>query len=108
MGQPGDAATSDYTSSVVEYGTTADHAAAVTLARQVPSATVKLVPGLTAGAVQLILGSDFTAVGTKTTTASKPLGAITGSYKASSPCRNSAFFGPNLPEPSGKVSCACR
>ena len=88
---------------MIEYGSVALHPAVNTLRQQFPDATVKLVPGLTSGRLQLILGTSFHALAPQ----SKPLGSISGSFKASSPCRNSAFFGPNLSKGSGKVSCAC-
>jgi LCP family protein required for cell wall assembly len=106
VGQPANAAASDYTHSVIEYGSAADEAAAKTLARQIPSATIELTTGLTAGTVTLILGSDFTALNAKAA-GSHPLGNLSGSFKASSACRNSAFFGANLPAPAGQVRCGC-
>ena len=102
-GQPADAATSNYVHTVIEYGSTADQAALDTLRQQIPGATVQLVPGVAAGTLQLILGTRFRALAAQ----SKPLGTISGSFKASSHCRNNAFFGPNLAKPSGKVRCAC-
>ena len=119
IGQPADAATTGYTGSVIEYAAAADRAAAATLAKHIAGATVQQASGVSAGTVQLILGSSFAGVtkaaggsGTGTGTGkgksgTKPLGNISGSYKASSSCRNSAFFGPNLPAPDRKVSCAC-
>jgi LCP family protein required for cell wall assembly len=112
IGQPADAATTGYVESIIEYSQPADRAAALTLAKQVSGAQVKLAPGVSAGTVTLILGSAFTSLATSAAakakgTASKPLGTIAGSYKASSSCRNSSFFGPNLPKPTSKVSCTC-
>jgi hypothetical protein len=103
VGPPADAATSNYVQSVIEYGSAAEHPAVDTLREQFPSATVKLVPGMTPGRLDLILGSTFRALPAQ----SKPLGSISGGFKASSHCRNGAFFGPNLAKPSGKVRCAC-
>jgi hypothetical protein len=103
VGQPANAASSSYEQSVIEYGSLAQHPAVDTLREQLPGATVKLVQGLTPGTLQLILGSRFRALAPP----SRPLGSISGSFKASSNCRNSAFFGPNLAKPSGKISCAC-
>ncbi len=103
VGQPADAATSNYVHTVIEYGSKADRAAVDTLREQIPQATAKLVPGMAAGTLQLIVGSSFHALAAQ----SKPLGTISGSFKASSHCRNNAFFGPNLAKPSGKVRCAC-
>jgi LCP family protein required for cell wall assembly len=103
VGQPGNAATSTYVQSVIEYGSAAEHPAVATLRQQFPNATVKQVTGLSPGTLQLILGTSFHALAAQ----SKPLGSISGSFKASSPCRNGAFFGPNLTKPSGKIRCAC-
>jgi LCP family protein required for cell wall assembly len=103
VGQPSNAAASNYVQSVIEYGSAAEHPAVDTLREQFPNATVKLVPGLAPGDLQLILGTSFRALPSQ----SKPLGSISGSFKASSHCRNAAFFGPNLAKPSGKVRCAC-
>jgi len=103
VGTPADAPTSNYVQSVIEYGSAAEHPAVATLREQFPAATVKLVPGLSPGELQLILGTSFHALAAQ----SKPLGTISGSFKANSHCRNGAFFGPNLAKPSGKVRCAC-
>jgi LCP family protein required for cell wall assembly len=103
IGQPANAASSDHVQSVIEYGSVAENPAVNTLRQQFPSATVKQVPGLTSGTLQLILGTSFHSLAPQ----SKPLGSIAGSFKASSNCRNKAFFGPNLNKPAGKVTCAC-
>jgi LCP family protein required for cell wall assembly len=103
VGQPSNATASTYVQSVIEYGSAAEQPAVDTLREQFPHATVKLVAGLKPGDLQLILGTSFHALAAR----SKPLGSISGSFKASSHCRNGAFFGPNLAKPSGKVRCAC-
>ena len=103
VGQPADAATSNYVHTVIEYGSKAEQAAVNTLKQQIPGATVKLASSVTAGTLQLILGSRFRALAAPT----KPLGTISGSFNASSHCRNSSFFGANLAKPAGKVRCAC-
>jgi len=61
------------------------------------------VPGLTPGKLRLIVGTSFRGLAPR----SKPLGSISDGFKASSHCRNGAFFGPNLAKPSGKLRCAC-
>ena len=54
------AATFSYIGSIVEYGSTADLAAARTVAAQLgKNVTLQLTPSITAGTVTLILGSDF-------------------------------------------------
>ncbi|HET9897777.1 MAG TPA: LCP family protein [Streptosporangiaceae bacterium] len=102
VGTPADAPSANYTGSVIEYGTTADRQAALALAQWV-SAKVELLASVPAGEVQLILGSDFSGL----TAPNKPLGTIAGSFKASSRCRNSAFFGVNRPAPDRHLACAC-
>jgi LCP family protein required for cell wall assembly len=128
----GDAAGSGYTKSVIEYGSTADRPAANTLKEQFPLVTLKLVPGLTAGTVQVILGTSFTALAsppsptfsptasptsspTSSPTASPTpaptaIAGLSGSYggiTGNVSCRNTAFYGPNSPAPTGPVPCAC-
>lgn len=57
------AATFSYTESIVQYSSTADLAAARTVAAQLgDNVTLQLSPSVTAGTVNLILGSDFTAL----------------------------------------------
>jgi LCP family protein required for cell wall assembly len=61
VGPPGDV-TPDSPDSVIEYASSADLPAATTLAAQVPGAKLHKDPGVTAGTVELILGSSFTAL----------------------------------------------
>ncbi len=102
VGTPADASVSTYTGSVIEYGTAAAKPAALALAQRV-SAKVELLASVPAGQVQLILGSNFSGL----TEPNKALGIIAGSFKASSSCRNSAFFGVNRPAPDHHLACAC-
>jgi LCP family protein required for cell wall assembly len=62
VGVPGDATSTGYTRSVVEYPAAADLPAAKTLAAQLPGATLRRVRTVAAGTVQLILGSSFTTL----------------------------------------------
>lgn len=92
----GYAATTGYTTSVIEYGVPADLPAATTLAGQIPSASVRYVPGLTAGTVQVILGSTFRALSPPTPTSQSSLNSLSSDYggiTADVSCRNSAFYG---------------
>jgi LCP family protein required for cell wall assembly len=57
-----DASTSDYTNSIVEYASSADLPAAQTLAALISNVTVEQDTSLSAGTVQLIVGSTFTAL----------------------------------------------
>ena len=102
VGQPSDAPTATYTGSVIEYGTAAAKPAALALAQRV-SAKVELLASVPKGQVQLILGSSFAGL----TESNKPLGILANSFKASSSCRNSAFFGVNRPAPDRHLACAC-
>lgn len=103
IGQPGNASSTSYVRSQIGYSGPADLPAADTLRKLFPKAVLKQVSSLPAGTVQLIVGSGFTTLAVP----SQPLGTISGSFKASSQCRNNAFFGVNLPKPKGKLSCAC-
>jgi LCP family protein required for cell wall assembly len=117
-----------YAKSVIEYSSAADRPAANTLQEQFPSATFKLVPGLTAGTVQVILGTNFTGLASQPSPSSSPsspptssptasptptpaaIGGLSGSYggiTGNVGCRNSAFYGPNSPAPAGPVPCGC-
>jgi LCP family protein required for cell wall assembly len=62
VGTPGDAASSGYTRSVIEYAGPADLPAARTLAALLPGVTLHKDPAATPGTVQLILGSSFTTL----------------------------------------------
>ena len=70
VGQPADAASNTYTSSVIEYKSAAELPEAHTLAAVVGTATLTEVPSLPGTALQLILGSSFaglTPVGNNST-----------------------------------------
>jgi LCP family protein required for cell wall assembly len=106
----GYADTTTYTKSVIEYGTAADQPAANTLKQQIPDVTVKLVPGLTAGTIELILGKTFT----KLTPPKHTAGAISSlstnydGITAKVKCRNSAFYGVYDQAPTTPTnSCLC-
>jgi LCP family protein required for cell wall assembly len=61
IGQPADAATDTFTTSVIDYATTADLRAAQTLETQIGGpVTLQADPQLTSPTLQLILGSSFT------------------------------------------------
>jgi hypothetical protein len=104
VGPPQDAASSDYTKSVIEYASSADLPAASLLAESVNDVTLQEDPDLSPGAVDLILGSSFTAAtapasaGTTTPAAGSQnlagqYGGITGNVGI---CSDSgAFAGPD-------------
>jgi len=62
----GNAASFAYTKSVIEYATTADMAAVNTLKQELTNVTTLQDKTLTPGTVELILGSDFTALASAT------------------------------------------
>jgi LCP family protein required for cell wall assembly len=64
VGTPGDATSSDYTSSVIDYPAAADRPAAATLAAQFPGSRLHRDPTVAAGTLQLIIGSSFTTLAT--------------------------------------------
>jgi LCP family protein required for cell wall assembly len=70
VGAPGDATTSDYTRSVIEYSSATDLPAARTLATQLTNVQLRQVPGITPGTVTLILGSTFSTLAAHSPTAS--------------------------------------
>ncbi len=91
----GYADTTSYVKSVIEYGSAADLPAADTLKQQIPDVTLKLVPGLTAGTVELILGNTFTKL-TPPKQTSQSISGLSTNYDgitAKVKCRNSAFYG---------------
>ncbi|HEY5017074.1 MAG TPA: LCP family protein, partial [Streptosporangiaceae bacterium] len=78
------AASSGYTGSVIQYAAAAALPQAATLAAQIPGATVQQDSAVTAGTVQLILGSSFTGL-TSTPSASAAAGASGGSGASATP-----------------------
>jgi LCP family protein required for cell wall assembly len=70
-----DASTSDYTNPIVEYASSADLPAAQTVAALISNATLQQDTSLSAGTVQLILGSTFTALGTAPTAGASTAGS---------------------------------
>ena len=74
-----------YVQSVVQYGSTADLAAARTVAAQLTNVTLQLDPSVSAGTVNLVLGSDFTALAPPT---SQPPGNLAKQYSGYSGSTN--------------------
>ena len=110
----GSAAAASYPRSVVEYSSTTELAAAETLKQQFRSAQIKKVAGITAGTVQVIIGSGFTALVPKQPAKAKnkpQIGALASHYggiTATVKCRNNAFYGYYDPAPSaGANVCKC-
>src|ERR1022692_4893731 len=97
-----------YVKSVIKYASAADLPAANTLKEQFSSAELKLVPTLTPGTIEVVLGSTFTALatpGSKTNPQSvSGLSTSYGGITASASCRNSAFYGYYEPAPTGKAA----
>ena len=96
------ASTSDYTKSIIEYASSADLPAAQTLAALISNVRIRQDPSLSAGTVQLVLGSTFTALGSSPTAAASnsgsqnlagQYGGITGNVQICSD--SAAFAGPD-------------
>ncbi len=89
-----------YVNSVVQYGSTADLAAARTVAAQVKGVTLQLNSSVTAGTIDLILGSAFTTLAPQ---ASQPPGNLAAQFAGYSGGTNvckgygSAFVGSSRP-----------
>jgi LCP family protein required for cell wall assembly len=88
-----------YVQSVVQYGSAADLSAASTVAAQLTNVTLQLDPSVTAGTVNLILGSDFKSLSTpghsqSTTTPGNLAGQYNGYTGGTNVCRGygSAFL----------------
>ncbi|MDR2985221.1 MAG: LCP family protein [Nocardiopsaceae bacterium] len=96
--------------SVVEYGRRADLPAARTLRAEFSSAKLKLVHGVTAGTVEVILGSKFTKLAPPKPTSRASIRALSDNYggiNASISCRNSAFYGTTGTAQAQSVHCPC-
>jgi hypothetical protein len=121
----GDAASSAYTNSVIEYSSSADLAEVNTLKKELSGVTDLEDASLKPGIVELILGSDFTGLNPKTSSSAVPpsptsslsaspsaspstspssssvtgLAQSTGGITAAAPCASdsSAFAGPLSP-----------
>ncbi len=113
----GDAASFAYTNSVIEYSSSADQAEVNTLARELSHVTDAKDASLKPGTVELILGSDFTGLKPKTSSAAAQpspspspspsasasgvgsLAQSAGGITAAAPCASdsSAFAGPLSP-----------
>lgn len=106
----GYAASTDYRNSVIEYGSIADLPAVRTLRGQFSSVATKLVPGLTAGTVDVILGSSFTKLAPPKPTSHASIASLSSSFggiNATVSCRNSAFYAANGTPQAQSASCAC-
>ncbi len=104
----GYAPTTTYTGVVIQYASAADLPAAKTVRQQFDSATLQLDPSLTAGTIQVILGSSFTKLAppVSTSQAIQGLSNNYGGITANVRCRNSAFYGYYDQAPVS-ASCSC-
>jgi LCP family protein required for cell wall assembly len=103
----GDANNFDYTSNLIEYAASSDLPAVDTLKAVVPNVQVEQNSSLTAGTVELIIGSDFSALNPAPSSSASPastpsvtaVGASDGAIKADTRiCTDqSAFAGPDSP-----------
>ncbi len=99
-----------YRSSVIEYASRADLPAARTIRGEFAPVRMRLVPGLTAGTVDVILGSSFTKLTPPKPTSRASIKALSdnfGGITASISCRNSAFYGNTGTPQSQSVYCPC-
>jgi LCP family protein required for cell wall assembly len=105
----GYAATTSYTSSVIQYSGPADLPAARTLKQQFSAVTLQLDPSLTPGTVQVVLGSTFTKLAApgQTSQAVSGLSTSYGGITANVSCRNAAFYGYYEQAPAVPATCAC-
>jgi LCP family protein required for cell wall assembly len=103
----GDAPADGYTTSVIQYASSADLAAANTLKEQFTDVKLELDPDLTPGTVQVILGSTFTTLATPKSTSQAISGLSTdyGGITANIRCRNSAFYGYYDQAPAVPATC---
>jgi LCP family protein required for cell wall assembly len=98
VGSPTDAATPDYTSSIIRYPSATDLPEARTLAAQVGHVTLRRDPAIAPGTVKLILGSSFTALApspspSPSASASQPVGNLAknfGGITGNATCRTDA------------------
>jgi LCP family protein required for cell wall assembly len=103
----GDASNFSYTTNMIEYAASSDMPAVDTLKAVVPNAQVQQNSSLTPGTVELIIGSDFSALNPAPSPSSSPsstpsvtaVGASDGAIKANTRiCTDqSAFEGPDTP-----------
>jgi LytR cell envelope-related transcriptional attenuator len=102
-----DTATPTWTGTVIEYGSDADLPAVNTLRGQFSAAvTARLVPTVSPGTIQLILGvTGHYLLPVPSPGASSPASSVSGlaqqynGITGNVRCRDGAFFGPNLPSP---------
>ena len=73
---------------IVQYSSAADAAAASALTQVVPGAVVQQVPGVTSGTVDLILGSSFTGIEAASPGATPGAGSSSGASSSSSGVSN--------------------
>jgi LCP family protein required for cell wall assembly len=92
VGAPGDAPSSDYADSVIEYGSAADLPAARTLATQLSHVTLQQDAGVSAGTVELILGASFSSL---TSGPAEP-GATAGDSASAGPPDGTAPAAPSV------------
>jgi LCP family protein required for cell wall assembly len=103
----GDASAFNYTSSVIEYASSAEKPQVQTLRKQLDNVVVKKDPNLEAGTVELILGSDYSGTlatpgGSSPGSGKKSVNGLSktfGGIKGNASCKSDtgAFAGPNSP-----------
>jgi LCP family protein required for cell wall assembly len=114
VGTPGNAGSSDYANSVIQYAGPADRPAAATLARQLSHVTLRQSATAPAGTVQLILGSSFSALAPATPSAAPgasgaaSAGASSGSTSVAPAGSTSVAPATGSPSPSTSVGGLAR
>ena len=103
----GDASAFNYTSSVIEYASSAEKPQVQTLRKQLDNVIVKKDPNLEAGTVELILGTDYSGTlatpgGTSPGSGKKSVNGLSktfGGIRGNAACKSDtgAFAGPNSP-----------
>jgi LCP family protein required for cell wall assembly len=104
----GNAATFNYTENVIEYASAADLPAANTLRGMLRNTQMQLVPSLTPGTINLIVGSDFNGI-KQPAAAAAPVKNLAKQYNGISGNANicsdkNAFNGPDQPSDFGPGS----
>jgi len=106
----GYAPTTGYHSSVIEYGRHAELPAARTLREQFTGASLKLLPGVPRGTLEVVIGSHFTKLAVPKPTSHTAISSMSHNYggiTASVSCRNRAFYA-STRVPAGQArACPC-
>jgi LCP family protein required for cell wall assembly len=100
----GNAPNFSYTASVIEYASAADKPAVNTLKKQLTSATVRQVPTLTPGTIQLIIGSEYNGLASGASPSSSPSPTTSPTTSATSASASPGVSASGSASPSPSVS----